>query len=385
MIFPMTRRLFCGTALLCATLVQPAFSAKYFVYSGAFTTGIYSSGKSKGISAFRFDSATGEMEPMGLVAEVSNPTFLVLHPKGRFLYAVNENGPETPGQVTAYSIDDKTGALTLLNTAPSGGLGPCYLEVDKTGKTLLISNFLGGSTATVPLEENGRLGQTPFVIEHKGPVSNLPRQDAHHPHMAVASADNKFVFAPDLGSDQVLSFLFDAAKRTLIANDPPFITAERGGGPRHFAFHPKGKFAYMNNELTATLAVYAYDSRHGVLKELQVISSLPADYKGSRNNAELEIDAKGRFLYVSNRGHDSIGVFAIGPDGKLTLVEHTPTQGKSPRNFKIDPTGTHLLVGNHRSGTVVPFRINVQSGRLTPTGKMIEIPDPVCLVFVAAR
>jgi len=383
--FRMTPRLFCGVALVCATFLQPAFAAKYFVYSGAFTTGIYSSGKSKGISAFRFDSATGEMEPMGLVAEVSNPTFLVAHPKGKFLYAVNENGPDTPGQVTAYSMDDKTGALTLLNTAPSGGLGPCYLEVDKAGKTLLISNFLGGSTSTLAIGEDGRLGQTPFVFEHKGTPTKLPRQDASHPHIAVASPDNKFVFAADLGTDQVLSFRYDAAKRTLVANDPPFIAAERGGGPRHFAFHPKGKFAYMNNELTATLAVYAYDSRQGVLKELQVISSLPADYKGSRNNAELEVDAKGRFLYVSNRGHDSIGVFAIGADGKLTVVEHIPTQGRSPRNFKIDPTGTFLVVGNHRSGTIVPFRIDAKSGRLTPTGKTIEIPDPVCLVFAAAK
>ena len=366
---------FCSILLLGTALLQSALAAEYFVY-----TGTYTRAGSKGIYAFRFDSATGRMGPAELAAETPNPAFLAAHPNGRFLYAVNE---QDGGTVTAFAIDKTSGALTKLNTAPSGGSAPCHLAVDRTGKALLVANFNGGSVAVLPIESDGRLGQTPFAIRHTGSSIGF-KQESPHPHQIVFSADNRFVFVPDYGIDQVMAYRLDPSKPSIAPNDPPFVKLPPGSAPRHFAFHPSGKFAYVNNELGSSVTVFAYDAPRGALKEMQTVSTLPLGFSGHNDTAEAEVDARGRFLYVSNRGHDSIAVFAIGANGTLTPVEHASTAGKAPRHFKIDPTGAYLFAANQDSGNVVQFRIDPKSGRLTATGRTVEVVLPVCLLFAAA-
>jgi 6-phosphogluconolactonase len=378
----MTSRISTCAFLLTTLLVSPALAAKYVVYTGAYTK---TSGK--GIYAFQFDSTSGAVEPMGLMAETPNPSFLALHPNGKFLYAVNENGAgtATSGQVTAFSIDAKSGALTKLQGVLSGGMGPCHLVVDKTGKTLVVANYGSGSVSALAIGADGRLSETPFTVQHTGSSVKLPRQERPHAHEVVISADNRFVFTPDLGLDHVVSYRLDAAAAKLAPNDPPFATVQPGGGPRHLAFHPKGKFVYVNSEITSMVTAFSYDAARGAMTEVQTVSTLPKEYSGESSTAEIATDAKGRFLYVSNRGHNSIAVFAIGPEGKLTSVEYASTQGQTPRNFQIDPTGRYLFAANQDSGNVVQFRIDPTSGRLTPTGATLSIPEPVCLLFVPRK
>ena len=358
------------SVLLAAVLIQPALAAKYLVY-----TGTYTRGATKGIYAFSFDPATGAMGPAELKAETSSPSWLAVHPNGKFLYAVNE---DAPGMVTGFAMDPKTGALTKLNSASSGGSGPCHLAVDKTGKLLLSANYGSGSVGVTPIGPDGHLGET-VRVQHKGSADP-------HAHEIVFSLDNRFAFVPELGLNQIVSYRVDPATASISPNDPPFVQLPTGNGPRHFAFHPKGKFAYGNNETSMTATAYTYDAARGELKAIQTISTLPKDFKGENlSTSEAEVDRKGKFLYVGNRGHNSIAVFSIGADGKLTAVEQAPTLGKTPRSFKIDPTGKYLLAGNQDSNTVVEFRIDSKTGKLTPTGKTIETGSPVCFVFVPVK
>jgi 6-phosphogluconolactonase len=368
-----------SAAMLLGIAIAPSALAagKYFGYVGTYTRE-----KSKGIYSFRFDPASGEVSPVELAAEVANPSFLIIHPNRKFLYAVSELGN---GAVTGYAIDAKTGSLTRLNSVPTGGGGACHLVVDKTGKSLMVANYGTGSVAAFPLAEDGKLGEATMVIKHSGSSVDPKRQRGPHAHAVVLSADNRFLFVPDLGLDQILSYRLDPAKAALTANDPPFAKVAPGSGPRHFAFHPKGKYAYALNEMGSRVTAFSYDAARGALKELQTISTLPKDFSGEDNSAELEVDTKGRFLYASNRGHDSIAVFAIGKDGQLVLIENAATKGKTPRNFKIDPSGAYLFAANQDSDNIVLFRVDAKSGRLTPTGKTFEVSKPVCVQFVAAQ
>jgi len=372
---------YCAVALFLGIAFAPSAPAagRFFVYVGTYT-----GEKSKGIYSFQFDPSSGEMASPGLAGEVANPSFLTIHPNRKFLYAVSELGNDgrTNGAVTAFAIDAKTGSLTRLNSVSSGGGGACHLVVDKTGKSLMVANYGSGSVSAFPLAANGRLGEAAVVVKHSGSSIDPRRQRGPHAHAVVLSADNRFVFAPDLGLDQILSYRLDPAKASLTPNDPPFANVTPGSGPRHFAFHPKGKFAYVVNEMGSRVTAFSYDASRGALQEVQTTSTLPKDFSGEDNSAEIEVDARGRFLYASNRGHDSIAVFSIGKDGKLTLVENAPTKGKTPRNFKIDPTGAYLLAANQNSDNIVQFRIDRNNGRLTPTGKTIEVSKPVCLVFL---
>jgi 6-phosphogluconolactonase len=356
---------------------------EFLVYAGTYTRQ-----DSKGIYAFRFQPATGKLISIGLVAETENPSFLALHPNHRFLYAVNEISNyegQNAGSVSAFSIDPKTAKLTALNKTTTRGTIPAHLVVDKTGKTLVVANYGSGSVAAFPLNADGSLGAASAFVQHSG-SSTGQRQKGPHAHAVVLSPDNRFVFVPDLGLDQVLSYRMNPAKSTLAPNDPPFTKVTQGSGPRHFAFHPNGRFAYTLSEMGSLLTVSAYDRAGGSLKELQTISTLPKDFSGTNNSAELEIHPNGRFLYASNRGHDSIAVFAIDPSANtLTLVEHVPTQGKMPRNFAIDPTGAYLLAANQNTNNIVIFRIDQKTGRLTPTGDDIKTPIPVCLIFMRAK
>ncbi|MFA0783123.1 MAG: hypothetical protein YYHSYBAR_001514 [Candidatus Fervidibacter sacchari] len=344
--------------------------------------GTYTGRGSKGIYAFEFNLQTGEASQPRLVAETPNPSFLAIHPSLRFLYAVNEIwGGNKEGTVSAFVIQPD-GGLQFLNQQPSKGVGPCHLTVDKTGKFVLVANYGSGSVAVLPILPDGRLGEATCAIQHEGKSVNPQRQEGPHAHSVNLDPANKFAIVADLGIDKLLVYQFDAAKGTLKPNDPPFVATAPGAGPRHVAFHPNGKFVYAINELNSTVTAYRYDAVKGTLTEIQTVSTLPQGFTGTNTTAEVQVHPSGRFLYGSNRGHDSIAIFAIDGEGKLTFVGHQPTQGKTPRNFGIDSTGTYLLAANQDSDNLVVFRIDPQTGKLEPTGLTLEIPMPVCVKFL---
>jgi 6-phosphogluconolactonase len=305
------------------------------------------------------------------------------------LYAVNEVGKykgQNSGAISAFAIDRSSGKLTLLNQVASRGADPCYITVDKTGKYVLVANYTGGSVAVFPVLKDGRLGEASAFVQHQGHGTNPERQEGPHAHSIDLSADNHFALVDDLGLDQVISYHFDPSKGSLTPNDPAFAQVDAGAGPRHFAFHPSGKFAYGVNEMHSTVTAYAYDGAAGKLSSLQTISTLPKDFGGQNDDAEVQVHPSGKVLYTSNRGRDSIAVFAIDPiKGTLVPVEDVPTQGKTPRSFEIDPTGSFLFAANQKSDNIVVFRIDPGTGRLTATGKILEVASPVCVKFVAIR
>jgi 6-phosphogluconolactonase len=318
-----------------------------------------------------------------------NPSFVALHPNGRYLYAVSEvsafNGQRT-GAVNAFSVDPASGRLTLLNKVSSHGDGPCHLVVDKTGKNVLVANYGGGSVSVLPITEDGRLAEASSSIQHRGSSVNPARQKQPHAHSINLSPDNRFALVADLGLDQILTYRLDPIKGMLAPGDPPFARVNPGAGPRHFVFHPGGAFAYAINELQSTITAFAYDPARGTLKELQSITTLPQGFNGESWTAEIEMHPSGRFLYGSNRGHDSIAVFSVDPaTGMLTPVEQIPSGGKTPRGFGLDPGGSFLLAANQNSDNLVVFRVDLKTGRLSPTGQKLEVPSPVCVDFLAIR
>jgi 6-phosphogluconolactonase len=341
--------------------------------------GTYTKAASKGIYAFRFQPATGQMTPLGLAAETVNPSFLVVHPNKRFLYAVNEI---ENGRISAFSINEKTGMLKLLNTSSSGGSNPCHIAIDSSGKWLMAANYSSGSVSVLPIDENGRLGKASAVIQHSGSGKDPYRQEGPHAHSVNLSPDNRYLLVPDLGLDKVMIYRLNVEKGTLEASDPASIKLVPGAGPRHLSFHPNGQFAYLINELNSTLAVFAFDADRGRLKEIEMISTLPVEFRGINITAEIAVHPNSGFVYGSNRGHDSIVAFAMrGDKGILEPVEYVSTQGKTPRHFAIDPAGLYLFAANQDSNTVVIFRIDPATGKLTPSGTILSVPMPVCVVF----
>jgi 6-phosphogluconolactonase len=341
---------------------------------------------SKGIYVYRYDVASGNVRSIGLAAQTTNPSFVAVSPNHRFLYAVNEVGNyqgEKSGAVSAFAIDRATGKLALLNEVASKGADPCYITVDKTGKYVLVANYTGGSIAAFPILEDGKLGAASAFIQHTGHGPDAKRQKGPHAHSIDTSPDNRFAIVDDLGLDETLVYKFDAAKGSLVLNDPPFVKADPGAGPRHFAFHPNGKFAYRINEMGNTVSAFSYDASGGVLQPRQTVPALPKDFTGHNDDAEIEVHPSGKFLYASNRGHDSITVFAIDAStGKLSLIEYASTKGSNPRNFEIDPSGSLLFAANEKSDNIVVFRIDQRTGRLSATGKVLDISQPVCVRFV---
>jgi 6-phosphogluconolactonase len=283
--------------------------------------------------------------------------------------------------VSAFSVDAKSGKLTLINQQPSEGTGPCHLVVDATGSNVLVANYGSGSVACLPIQDDGSLKKASSAIQHEGSGADPRRQQGPHGHSINLDRANRFAFAADLGLDKVFVYKFDAKTGKLTPNDPPAAVVKPASGPRHFAIHPSGKFAYVINEMTLTVTAFAYDGDKGVLTTLQTISTLPEGAEGNNfSTAEVQVHPSGKFLYGSNRGHDTIAIFAIDPEtGKLTPVGHESTQGKTPRNFAIDPTGQYLLAENQQSGTIVVFRIDGKTGKLTATGQTLEVPNPVCI------
>ena len=345
--------------------------------------GTYTRGDSQGIYHYRLDLASGKLTPAGVTAGVVNPSFLAVHPNRRFLYAVNEisnfQGKKCGG-VGAFAIDPQSGALTLLNQQPSGGIGPCHLVVDERGKNVLVANYSSGSVCVLPIAADGHLGQQTAFIQHEGSSINPRRQKGPHAHSINLDRANRFAVAADLGLDKVFVYRFDAEDGSLRPNDPPFASVAPGAGPRHFAFHPAGQFAYLINELASTVTAFSYNADRGQLDTIQTASTLPEGFDGDNSTAEVQVHPSGKFLYGSNRGHDSIAVFRIDPNsGRLSYVANRSTQGKTPRNFGIDPTGRYLLAANQATGTVVVFRIDPGTGDLSPTGNVVNVPMPVCV------
>jgi len=329
------------------------------------------------------------MEDLGVAAETPSPSFLAISPDHKFLYAANELTKyegQSSGIVSAFSIDTKTGRLTLLNQVASKGADPCHISVDHTGKFVMVANYTGGSISVFPVRENGYLGTSSDFIQHEGSGPNHERQEKAHAHWIDVSADNRFVLNADLGLDKVFVYRFDANKGKLTPNDPPFAKVAPGAGPRHLAFHPNGKFAYVIDEMASTITAFSYQAKGGKLKELQAVSTLPKDFSGENTTAEIVVHPSGKFLYGSNRGHDSLAVFAIdSTKGTLTFVENVSVKGKEPRNFEIDPTGKRLLVANQNSDNIVEFDIDPTTGKLTPNGTEIKVPVPVCIKFQAIK
>jgi len=335
------------------------------------------------------DLATGALSGLEVAAELPGPTFLAVHPGGRFLYSVNETGRfrgQRTGGVTAFAIHRQDGELKMLNQQPTGGAGPCYITVSRDGKHLLGANYGGGSVFVLPIGPDGRLGERTGFVQHAGRSVHPRRQTAPHAHSINLDPAGRFAFAADLGLDKILVYRLDAAKGTLTTHDPPFVAAAGGAGPRHFSFHPTGKWAYAINELNCTVTAYAYEPARGALTPVQTISTLPKGFAGTNTCAEVLVHPSGNFLYGSNRGHDSIAIFAVDAKaGTLRGLGHVPTGGKRPRNFRIDPTGTYLLAANQSTGNVVVFRIDAASGALKPTGHTLDVPGPACVKVLPAR
>jgi 6-phosphogluconolactonase len=365
-----------------------ADGGKYIFYVGTYTDDGGKPTTSKGIYAYRYDAASSEVTAIGLVAETANPSWVALSPDGRFLYAANElhdyKGPNSGG-LSAFSVDKSTGKLTFLNEVPTRGADPCYVSVDRSGKYVLVANYTGGSVAVFPVMADGKLGEATAFMQHTGHGANPERQEAPHAHSIDLTPDNRFAFVDDLGLDEVLSYKFDSSKGTLTPNDPPFAKVAPGSGPRHFALHPNGKFAYVVSEIKGTVTVFSANLSKGTLDSVQTIPTLPKDYSGPIEDAEIRVHPSGKFVYASNRGDaNSIAVYSVDPaKGTLTLVEITPTQGKTPRNFEIDPTGRLLFAENAGSNHVVIFRIDQKTGHLTPTGQTLDVASPVCIKFLA--
>ncbi|MCC6590435.1 MAG: lactonase family protein [Bryobacterales bacterium] len=375
----MTRRDFVASTAAAIPL-GAAGKSEFRVYAGTYTR---KGGKSKGIYALTFDAANGKLSNAELVAETRDPSFLTIHPNRKYLYAVDESADPKKGVgLSAFEMDAATGKLKKLNEVSSRGTSPCHLLVDHTGKNVVLANYGSGSVAAFPLEADGRLKEAASFIQHEGSSIDPRRQKGPHAHSVNITPDNRFIFVADLGLDQVKVYKLDAAKCQLSPNDPPFAKVHPGGGPRHFNLHPSLKYAYSNSEMGNAVTAFSFDKAKGALTEIQYISTLPAGWKGVSHTAEVLCHPTGKFLYCSNRGHDSIAVFTIGKDGKLTTVEQTPTQGKTPRNFNIDPTGRYLLAANQDSDNIVVFSIDQKTGKLKPTGQSVEVGAPVCLKFL---
>ena len=369
-----------GTRILANELIAPS-PRELLLYVGTYT-----SGKSEGIYVYKFDLSSGEFKHLATAKGIVDPSFLAIDPRRRHLYAVNEIeefGGKPGGAVSAFKVDPQSGNLQFLNQQPSLGGAPCYVTVDKLGKFVLVANYGGGNAAVLPITDSG-LGKPVDMVQHGGSSVDPERQKGPHAHNVILDKTNRHAFVTDLGLDKIMIYRFDGSNGKLTPNGAPWVKLKPGAGPRHFTFHPNGRWAYVINELDSTFTAFSYESGSGSLKEMQTVSTLPTGFSGENSCADVHVSPSGKFLYGSNRGHDSIVVFSINPGtGKLTFVEHVSTGGKTPRNFTIDPTGAFLLAANQKSDNVVSFRIDATSGRLRPTGHVAAIPTPVCLVLSA--
>jgi 6-phosphogluconolactonase len=363
------------------------------IYVGTYTenilfgTGKVLEGKGKGIYCYRFDAASGALELVSTTTNVTNPSYLCFDPTRRFLYAVNElkTWQERPtGTVSAFAIDPVSGSLTFLNRQMTHGTDPCHVEVSRDGSHVFVSNFMSGSVCVLPAAADGSLEPASDFIQHQGSSIDPNRQKGPHAHSLIFDPAERFAFVPDLGIDKLAAYLYDGKRGKLEEHERRWFKARPGAGPRHLAFRSDGRYAYLINELDSSLTALSYDALQGTFGELQTVPTLPADFKGSSTCADVHVSPDGRFVYASNRGHDSIVCYRIdAASGRLAYVGHTPTGGRTPRNFVIDPQGNFLLAANQDSDTIVSFRINRESGALAPTGTVTQVPTPVCVRFLA--
>ncbi len=375
----LTILIFAVTTCLGMTPGSAAEPEKFWVFVGTYTGRT----QSKGIYRMELDTATGKLSEPALAAELDNPSFLAVHPTHKYLFAVNESSGKDSGAVTSFALDPKSGELTKLNQQSTVGDGPCHLVVDATGKNVLVANYGGGSVAVLPIGPDGKLGPASEFVQHTGKVFDARRQGSPHAHSINLDKANRFAVVADLGLDRVFVYKFDPIHGKLAPNDPPATKLKDRSGPRHFAFHPDGKHAYVINEINCTMTAFDYDPDHGTLTEIQTVPTMPIAVQPRHSTAEVVVHPSGRFLYGSNRGHDSLAVYTIEPGtGRLTLVEYQPTRGKTPRNFAVDPTGSYVLAENMSSDTIVVFRVDPKTGALNPTGQVVAVHSPCCVKFV---
>ncbi len=368
--------------LLVILTLAPLLSAQ-ILYVGSYTQ---PQSSAKGIYAYKLDAKTGKLAELGLMAETPNPTFLALHPNGKYLYAINEINTfqgKQAGSVTAYSVDRATGKLTLLNQVSSGGPGPCHLIVDATGKTLMVANYGGGSFASFPIMPDGKLGEAASFVQDEGSSANKSRQSGPHAHSVNLPRNNKFMLGADLGTDKVMVFRLDAPNGKIAPASPPSASVKPGSGPRHMVIAPDEKHVYVVNEMASAVTTFEYDANTAAMKEIDMVSTLPADFKGESTCAEIAIDARGRFVYASNRGHNSIAVFAVdAKTGKLTLIQNQSSGGAIPRGFILDPSGNWLIAGNQNTNNIAILKVDRKTGKLTATGDKLDLGAPVTFVFL---
>jgi 6-phosphogluconolactonase len=346
------------------------------VFVSAFATG------DKGaIHAYRLDPATGVLEQVHRTGDVENPFFLTVSRDQKFLYSIHAKsfGGKDPEEVAAYALEGRTGRLKLLNRQSTRGTASCYLDIDGSGKTVLVANYSTGNVASLPVQSDGSLGESVSFLQHAGSSIDPARQTGPHAHCIVISPDNRFAFAADLGLDQVLAYRLDAATAKLVPNQPPFAKTPAGAGPRHLTFHPNGKHVYVINELQNSVTLFDYNADSGTLTERQTISTLPESFEGKSYCADLKITPNGKFLYGTNRGHDSLAAYRLGTDGRLTLIGIEPSLGKGPQNLAIAADGGLLLCANMPGNNVAVFRIDAETGSLSSTGKPVSLPSPSCI------
>lgn len=372
----MTRRQFAAVSAASLTGLRGA-AAQPLLFIGAYT-----SDRNRGISSARFDPATGKLSDWKLAAETPNPTFLTLHPSGKYLFAINEIGNfegQRAGSVCAFEVDAAGGTLKPLNRVSSKGPGPCHVSTDRTGRMLMIANYGGGSVASYKIGADGRLSEAVSFHQHEGKGANPRRQEGPHAHCIYPSPGNRFAVSCDLGTDEVHIYAMDVKSGSITPSSKAKIAD--GAGPRHFAFHPNGKWAYVINELASTVTACHWEEAGGQLKPFASVSTLPADYAGAAANstAEVVVHPNGRWLYGSNRGKDDIAVFELDREGKPALVQSAPVQGQMPRNFNLDPSGRWLLAANQKSDNIIVFAIDERTGQLKPSGQGMTVGAPVCL------
>lgn len=352
-------------------------AANYDVYVGTYTQG-----DSKGIYRLTLDDKTGKLSEKSLSATTKNPSFLAVSPNGKYMFAVNETGPQ--GKVSSFSISPDSGALTFINDSSTGGDGPCHLSVDKGGRHVVAANYGGGSLAVIPIMADGRLQPASDFIQHKGSSVNKSRQGEPHAHGAFFDASGRYLYAPDLGLDHVMIYKLNESTGKLTPSQPPFGEVKPGSGPRHLAFHPKLNYAYVISEMACTITAFERDPGTGALKEIQSVSTLPegTELKPAFSTAEIEVAPNGKFLYGSNRGHNTIAVYAIdAKTGQLTLQQHISTGGKDPRAFALTPDGKWLIAANQNSASLVVFKVDGKTGKLSETGNTASVPFPVSILY----
>ncbi len=365
-----------------ALLAVGGYAQKEILYVGT-----YSVRGSEGIYVFEFDRKAGTLRQIQTASQSKSPSFLTFHPNGKFLYAVNEAPVSgTGGAVSAYALDRATGKLTFLNMQPAVGRGPCHISLDQTGRAAFVSNYGEGTLTVLPVLSDGKLGPATDSVRHSGSGPNAQRQNQPHVHSATLAPDNRFVYVCDLGLDKVFIYEIDAANGKVKPAATSFVEVKPGSGPRHFTFSPDGKFAYLAEELTSTVAVFSRNAKTGALNLIQDnVATLPADFSGKNTSADIHTDATGKFLYQSNRGLNSLAIFAIAPDGRISLAGTQDTMGKTPRNFLVDPRGEYVLVANQESDNITLFKRDAKTGLLTYTGQSVSVPAPVCLKLMTLK